>query len=37
MTMSLFDYTMSPDLIRGWVKKVSPFLKCKDEAKLEFE
>ena len=37
MTMSLFDYTMSPDLIRGWIRKVSPFLKCKNKSKQEFE
>ena len=37
MTMALIDYTMSPDLIKGWIKKVRPFLKCEDPAKLDFE
>ena len=37
MTMALFDYTMAPELIRGWIKKVRPFLKCEDSTKLEFE
>jgi len=37
MTMALFDYTMSPELIRSWFKKLRPFFKCEDKAKLEFE
>ena len=37
MTMALFDYTMSPELIKGWIKKVRPFLKCEDPAKREFD
>ena len=37
MTMSLFDYTMSPDLIKGWIKKLRPFLQCEDKSNLEFE
>lgn len=36
MTMSLFDYTMSPELIKGWIKKVRPFLKCEDQSKQAF-
>ena len=37
MTMALIDFTMSPDLIRGWIKKVRPFLKSEDKGKQEFE
>ena len=37
MTMNLIDYTMAPDLIKGWIKKVKPFLRCKDTSKHEFE
>ena len=37
MTMSLIDFTMSPELIKAWIKKVRPFLRCEDSAKLEFE
>ena len=37
MTMSLIDYTMAPELIKGWIKKVRPFLRCKDKSKQEFE
>ena len=37
MTMALLDYTMSPDLIKGWFKKVRPFLKCEDKQRQEFD
>jgi hypothetical protein len=26
--MALFDYTMAPELIKGWVKKMRPHMEC---------
>ena len=37
MTMSLIDFTMPPELIKGWIKKVRPFLRCKEKGRQEFE
>ena len=33
----MIDYTMSPDLIRGWIKKVRPFLYCEKNDKSEYK
>lgn len=37
MTMALIDFTMPPELICKWVKKVKPFLRCSDPSKQELE
>ena len=37
MTMALFDYTLAPDLINKWIKRVAPFLYCESKAKKQFE
>ena len=28
MTMALIDHTLAPELIKGWIKKMRPYLEC---------
>ena len=37
MTMALFDFTLAPDLINKWIKRVQPFLYCESKTKKIFE
>ena len=37
MTMALFDYTLAPDLINKWIKRVQPFLYGESKNKKMFE
>ena len=37
MTMALFDFTLEPDLITKWIKRVQPFLYCESKNKRLFE
>ena len=36
MTMALFDYTMAPELIKGWLRKMKNYLDCNQPEVKEF-